>query len=513
MVESSDQASTDALMHTAAAHHRRGLLDEADSLYRRILETDPDHARVLMLKGVLERERDNLGASLELLRRSERAAADDVEIAGQLAISYMAANDLVRADQTLRRALAIDPKAPQALANLGALLQHRGLLGEAMDIHRRYLALEPNDIEVHCNLANSLADAGDGPGALVHIDTLLERIPNEPMLLATRGAVLCSMERFVDACEALDAALSQNAADDMALINLALARRRLGETALAIEALQAAIRFNPDNARAMADLANLYLTDGHADVACDLCEKFLLHHPGERLVLGTYPYALRAAGRVRAADGLLDYARLIAVADIDAPAEFANMQELNRTLSRSIGSHPTLMNDPVSKSTRGGAQTGELDVGKMPGLTSLAGEINQRIVEFVGRCERTGLSDHPAMIGAAQRWSLRVWATVLNGGGHQSPHIHPLAWLSGVYYVALPADMTAQERRAGWLEFGRPPDRIGVSGVQHEIEPREGRLILFPSYFYHCTRLFTSSEPRISIAFDVMPMPAQVKDY
>lgn len=35
--------------------------------------------------------------------------------------------------------------------------------------------------------------------------------------------------------------------------------------------------------------------------------------------------------------------------------------------------------------------------------------------------------------------------------------------------------------------------------------PREGLLLLFPSYVYHRTLPFESSETRISIAVDVIP--------
>jgi hypothetical protein len=37
------------------------------------------------------------------------------------------------------------------------------------------------------------------------------------------------------------------------------------------------------------------------------------------------------------------------------------------------------------------------------------------------------------------------------------------------------------------------------------IRPEEGMLVLFPSYFYHRTIPFESTEERISIAFDAVP--------
>ena len=66
-------------------HHRSGNLAEAERIYRRILQDDPDHADVLCV----------LGAVRLVTDRSEEAVAD------------------------LRRALAIRPDYPEAHNNLG----------------------------------------------------------------------------------------------------------------------------------------------------------------------------------------------------------------------------------------------------------------------------------------------------------------------------------------------------------------------------------------------------------
>jgi uncharacterized protein (TIGR02466 family) len=97
---------------------------------------------------------------------------------------------------------------------------------------------------------------------------------------------------------------------------------------------------------------------------------------------------------------------------------------------------------------------------------------------------------------------------MLGSGGHQSPHTHPLGWLSGVYYVQLPDDMQVDEPRAGALEFGRPAAQFYFSADPKLrcIVPAEGRLVLFPSYCYHRTLDFVAEGKRISIAFDVVPL-------
>ena len=95
----------------------------------------------------------------------------------------------------------------------------------------------------------------------------------------------------------------------------------------------------------------------------------------------------------------------------------------------------------------------------------------------------------------------------MEGQGYQIPHIHPAAWLSGVYYARVP-DFIAEgaAEQAGWIEFGRPPDHFHnrCRPETRAIRPQEGLMILFPSYFYHRTIPFRDSGVRVSIAFDLI---------
>ncbi|HZU90548.1 MAG TPA: putative 2OG-Fe(II) oxygenase, partial [Stellaceae bacterium] len=98
--------------------------------------------------------------------------------------------------------------------------------------------------------------------------------------------------------------------------------------------------------------------------------------------------------------------------------------------------------------------------------------------------------------------------TRLNGQGNLDPHIHFTGYLGGVYYPLLPAIVAREDQGgAGWFELGRPPERFACRAEPsvRRIQPKEGRLLLFPGYFFHNTIPFTATERRISIAFDLMP--------
>ena len=68
--------------------------------------------------------------------------------------------------------------------------------------------------------------------------------------------------------------------------------------------------------------------------------------------------------------------------------------------------------------------------------------------------------------------------------------------------MALPEAAMGGENHAGWLSIGEvtelgldlPPLRL--------VEPKPGRLVLFPSSSWHGTRPFAAGE-RLTVAFDV----------
>jgi uncharacterized protein (TIGR02466 family) len=276
---------------------------------------------------------------------------------------------------------------------------------------------------------------------------------------------------------------------------------QLGAQAPAIEALRGALRANPASGRASADLVNLLAGTGRHEEALALARDFLAQHPGERHVLAALGFALRDAGCTAEADALVDYEQLLVIHD--TPVELA------ARLAPLILADPSLTESPASKATRGGGQTGELDLGADPALAALGRLLTGAVRAFAARLAAGALATHPAMARAAPDWTIRAWGVVLTAGGRQLPHIHPTGWLSGVYYVAVPPPGEAGAH-GGWLELGAAPERFLVAAEPplRAIRPQPGRLLLFPSYFYHRTRPFAGHGRRISIAFDVVPLRA-----
>ena len=154
--------------------------------------------------------------------------------------------------------------------------------------------------------------------------------------------------------------------------------------------------------------------------------------------------------------------------------------------------------------------------GRRPGISSelfLAGEgppieLMQRLHGVVQRYirELPDGSDHPFIARKPERFKLSGWCNVLSAGADS--HVHPNAWLSGVYYARCEGVTgDGMNDAAGCLEVG-PPDAAlyDVADYPRRVfAPEEGTLVVFPSYVWHRILPFDSERERISYAFDVIP--------
>lgn len=66
--------------------------------------------------------------------------------------------------------------------------------------------------------------------------------------------------------------------------------------------------------------------------------------------------------------------------------------------------------------------------------------------------------------------------------------------------------MKPGEPLGGWLRFGATQFGPNLElSAQHRIEPRPGRLALFPSFLWHGAEPFSGAGKRLTLAFDAIP--------
>ena len=462
-------------MRRAARHARTGRLQEAHDLYRSVLAARPDHLEALK------------ACALVAFR------LDAVDEAATL----------------LHRAVALDDADAGAHNDLGNVLQAAGRLDSAIAAYRRAVALDTERAEAHANLGQALRVKGDLDGAAEALSRAAELRPDHAGTWLRIGLVHHAKGDLDGAAHAFRRALAIEpdlAEAYFALANVLYAQGRLDE---ALESYAQAAALRADILDASFEVGkprhvHAHLDRGDPREAVAACDDLLARHPGQSGALAMKAVALREAGEKGAARTLLDFDRLLSPERCAPPAGYADIAAFNAALSGIVRDHPTLRAAPESYSMERGQSTGEL----LPGRGAAA-DFGTLVAEAVDRY-RDALprdSGHPFLADIPKGVRVTAWGVILDEGAYQVPHIHPSAWLSGVYYVALPPALGADDdSTAGWIEFGRPywDFQIRAEPETRLIEPEEGLMLLFPSYMFHRTLPFTGSGERISIAFDVL---------
>lgn len=258
------------------------------------------------------------------------------------------------------------------------------------------------------------------------------------------------------------------------------------------ELLDAVTRINPCEPYIFELLGARLRTSADAERLLAYCERALARDPAGANPTYFKALALVKLGRDEAARELVSPWRDVEIVDPEAPPDW-----LHR-LGEEIGSHPRLKADPAGKSLDGGKQTGLLDPQDGPAVAAVMQFIRGQVETYAAGLAASGTG---FARGRPARGRLAVWGVVCGASGRQRSHRHPNGWLSGVFYVAGPADERGLFR--GPLLVGDTGEAFTAPWKTRPVEPRPGRLVLFPSYMPHSTVPSGVDGDRISIAFDV----------
>jgi len=531
-----------ARLGAAMQRHQANDLAGAERAYREVLRAAPDHPDALHLIGVLLAQSGRAAEGAEHLRRAVARAPGNAMFLNNLGNAELAAGnpdaaaaayaDAVRhqpefadalfnlgnaervrkrfdaAVDCFRRALAVDPRQPRVLINLGMTLYLQGRLDDAVDTIRRAIALDPRPAVMHYDLGVVLQRQGKVREAIDAYRAAVERDPGVAEVHAKLGFAWQEIGEQEAAARAFRRALEIN--PDLLDAHLGLGghfhdRGRLDE---AVAALERALALDPRHVIATVNLGRTLQEQGRSAEAVETYRRALALEPGQKGAQANLGIVLQELGRRDEAREVFDLERLVRILPFERVAGWGDVAAFNRDLARHIYEHPTLMLDRPARSTTNGHQTLELLHSEAPVARALGALIEEGVRRFIEEDLRA--SGNRYVQDVPERWRLDTWAVVIGSGGYQSPHIHPHAFASGVYYVQLPEVISAgEDGQAGWIKFGqtRPSDDGDPSQagfLTRVVQPGEGMMVLFPSHFWHHTIPFESDRDRICVAFDAI---------
>ena len=141
-------------------HHQAGRLGEAEELYRRILDQQPEHFDAIRNLAMIARHSGRNDLAVDLIRRAIALRPDDAEIHSHLGIALAGQGQLDDAIAAFRHANVLNPNYPEAHNNLGIALAMLGQFDAAIAAYRQSISLRPNFPKVYVSLGNALKQKG-----------------------------------------------------------------------------------------------------------------------------------------------------------------------------------------------------------------------------------------------------------------------------------------------------------------------------------------------------------------
>ena len=493
------------LLKAGYVAHQDGDLDIAAEKYRHVLKVEPHNADALHLLGLIALQKEDATTAIINIKNSLSTDSQNPQALDHLATAYLKLGQTTKAISTLERALSFAPDFTDCWFNLGNAKEADGDFTGAVIAFEEAIKLQPDFVAGLANLANALVESHEYEKALDVVQHALSLEPDLAPIWLSRGNALRGLGHTADAINAYLQTLNHGPASCAVHCLIADCYHDLEQNDKAFEHFNIAYSLDPTNAHVIVGQAYCQVLFNDLAAAETALDEALTKVPGDCRALAYKAVTLYLHNRHDEARILIDIERDIEILTLEVPQGQSAITAFNTELAEALKSDHTLTLDPMNKTTRNGFQSGDLS------------RLKQHIVKDFHNCLKKTIEiyyanqklrpDHPQARSIPAQYHLESWSTILHRGGHQQNHIHPTAWMSGVYYVTVPESINAEDPdRQGWIEFGGS----GYGLPQHDgplryVCPKEGELVLFPPYVFHRTIPFQSNSQRTSIAFDILP--------
>jgi superkiller protein 3 len=340
-------------------YYEKGMYDEAISQYRGVLEKTPENPAVLYNMGSALMAKGDEFAAMEYFKKA--AAADRIgEVAhraySRLGAIYIERKNYEEALKYLKEAVSIRPNDAINRYNLGVAylklgkrdeareeLSRAELLGEknaalmekigeqyldlksydkSLDVYTKIRKGNERNVKILSQIAKIYFDKGEldrAYDAYRQITSIEPATENARIAYLNMGNIMDDANRYDEAIEAYEKALSISPKDHTVYLNLGIAYKHAGRPELAINAWKKAAELAPDDPRPSIAIADYYYERGYYDLAQLEYQRIIgkwssLQEPHFRMGTiyykrGNYEYAMNAFKKVIEIDPDSDLAR------------------------------------------------------------------------------------------------------------------------------------------------------------------------------------------------------------
>ena len=499
--------AADAHLNRAITAANAGQHDVAIAAADAGLTRFPGHPRLLGVKAMALKNNGQIEQSIMLFDAAVAADPNRALTRHNQAVALRVACRFDEACEAFAAAERLGLAGASFHANWAAAALEAGRVDEAADLYRRAIATDSSYSEAKLGLTRLQVEYRGGAEAFAHY----ERIALASDRLADwieYANILQVHRRNAEAAEVAGRAIAKYGEEPLLVAIQATAQGIDGDASAALARLDRAFAGRSD--APLASMAMLALRAGDGERAGAIAEEQIRLNPDDQGAWATLSIAWHLTNDPREA-WLCDYERLVMVTDVPSPDGALSPAEFAAEVAAMLDPLHQTQAAPGDQSLRSGTQTSGA-------LFSRPDPAIQRFRDAIVAAAERAITDlgedptHPFLRRKAPRLDFAgSWSVRLSPGGHHVAHMHSQGWMSSAYYARLPLEDESGPidhkvpDHQGWIQFGVPPAMFDLDLAPRRIvEPRPGRLVLFPSYLWHGTLLFDRGD-RLTAAFDFVP--------
>ena len=292
------------MFKNAVALHEAGQLEQAEDIYRRLLEVMPSNPEILNLLGLVAQAKGAHNEACSLFVNAIRNKPNDVRFYYNLAFSCKQDNRMLEALENFKKVCELKPEIKETYNEIAKILQQNGNLEEARKNWQYALTLDADYAEAKINLAMSYENENIGK-TIEDLEKLTKEYPNEALVFYYLTCIYMKKNEDAKAWDYAIKAKKLAPTSDEIKVTLALLSCREKNFANARIYFAKAELLNPNNIEALLGLANLDSIENNFSQAEKRYKRVLELQPKNFEAHNNYAEMLQRSGRT--AEALEEY--------------------------------------------------------------------------------------------------------------------------------------------------------------------------------------------------------------
>ena len=231
------------------------------------LQLDPKNFQAALLLAKSHLFAGNYDKAAAILENMQKIAKDNVEILGNLGLTYMGKKEFDKALKTFQKLLTIQPDNTKALVNILKIKAKQGAKQkELIALVKTQLDKQPENVGNLLLMGSLLAKDKQYDKALEIINKVQKIAPKNPNSYAMGAAILSKQKNTDEAIAEYNKLLKQNPQNTMALMSIGALLEQKGDKEGARKKYEKVLSLQPDFAPAANNLAWLIAESKEPDL-------------------------------------------------------------------------------------------------------------------------------------------------------------------------------------------------------------------------------------------------------